>query len=112
MTESLSQLQSILLVEDSEDDFEATSRAFKKVNLRNPVVWCRSGQDALDCLNHQGAYKSARNGGQLGLILLDLNMPGMDGRQTLQAIKQDDSLRQIPVIILTTSADERDIKNC
>jgi two-component system response regulator len=103
--------QPILLVEDSEDDFEATSRAFKKVNLRNPVVWCQSGPAALDYLRHEGAHKDA-GGEPPGLILLDLNMPGMDGRQTLKIIKQDVALKRIPVIILTTSGDERDVKTC
>jgi two-component system response regulator len=112
MSETLSRSQSILLVEDSEDDFEATNRAFKKVNLRNPVVWCRSGRDALDYLKQEGTYKIADSGSRPGLILLDLNMPGMDGRKTLQNIKQDEALKRIPVIILTTSADERDIKSC
>jgi two-component system response regulator len=112
MTEPLSHSQSILLVEDSEDDYEATARAFKKVNLRNPVVWSRSGRDALDRLKGLGAYRDAHNGAHPGLILLDLNMPGLDGRKTLQLIKQDDALKRIPVIVLTTSADERDIQNC
>jgi two-component system response regulator len=104
--------QSILLVEDNQDDYEATCRAFKKANLSNPIVWCKSGRDALDCLKQEGAYTAARSGSRPGLVLLDLNMPGMDGRKTLEAIKQDDTLKQIPVIILTTSADERDIQAC
>jgi two-component system, response regulator len=112
MSEPLSQSQSILLVEDSQDDYEATIRAFKKVNLRNPVVWCRSGRDALDYLKQEGAYKDPSKGSHPGLVLLDLNMPGLDGRKTLQIIKQDGALKWIPVIILTTSADERDIQNC
>lgn len=104
--------QPILLVEDSEDDFEATCRAFQKVNLRNPVVWCRSGQDALAYMRNEGAYKDASNALSPGLVLLDLNMPGMDGRKTLKAIKQDETLKRIPVIILTTSSDERDVETC
>src|ERR1700744_3763739 len=112
MTDALIQSQSILLVEDNQDDYEATSRAFKKANLRNPIVWCKSGQDALTFLKQEGARKHADNDLRPGLILLDLNMPGMDGRKTLGVIKQDESLKQIPVIILTTSADERDIQSC
>jgi two-component system, response regulator len=112
MNEPLNPSQCILLVEDNQDDFEATSRAFRKANLRNPIVWCKSGRDALDFLKQQGAYKQAINGSRPGLVLLDLNMPGMDGRKTLELIKQDDKLKQIPVIILTTSADERDIDAC
>ena len=60
----------------------------------------------------QGAYKDEPKGARPGLVLLDLNMPGMDGRKTLEVIKQDDTLKQIPVIILTTSSDERDIQAC
>ena len=87
-------------------------RAFKKANLCNPIVWCKSGRDALDFLKQEGAHKDASNSSRPGLVLLDLNMPGMDGRKTLEVIKQDDTLKQIPVIILTTSADERDIEAC
>ena len=112
MRPQVNQSQSILLVEDNQDDYEATCRAFKKANLSNPIVWCKSGRDALDCLKQEGAYKDAGNGSRPGLVLLDLNMPGMDGRRTLQVIKQDEELKQIPVIILTTSADERDIRAC
>lgn len=103
--------QLILLVEDSEDDYEATTRAFKRANLHNPIVWCKSGQEALDFLRHEGAYEG-KNDERPGLIMLDLNMPGMDGRKTLQLIKEDAELKCTPVIILTTSADERDIDSC
>lgn len=103
--------QSILIVEDSEDDFEATTRAFKKANLHNPVVWCKSGGDAMDFLRHEGTY-ATKTPERPGLILLDLNMPGIDGRKTLQLIKEDDDLKSMPVIILTTSADQRDIEAC
>jgi two-component system response regulator len=112
MQEPSSQSQSILLVEDNQDDYEATCRAFNKANLHNPIVWCKSGRDALDYLRQEGAYKDSRRISRLGLVLLDLNMPGMDGRKTLEAIKQDDALKRTPVIILTTSADERDIQAC
>ena len=112
MREPLTQAQPILLVEDNEDDYEATSRAFKKANLSNPIVWCKSGRDALDFLKREGAHKDASKGLRPGLVLLDLNMPGMDGRKTLEVIKNDDTLKRIPVIILTTSADERDIDAC
>lgn len=103
--------QTILLVEDSEDDYEATIRAFKKANLHNPVTWCQSGRDALDYLKHEGAYAGAKPE-RPGLVLLDLNMPGIDGRKTLQMIKEDERLKRIPVIILTTSSDERDVEAC
>lgn len=103
--------QSILMVEDSEDDYEATIRAFKKVNLQNPIFWCKSGRDALNFLKHEGSYKDSKVE-KPGLILLDLNMPGVDGRKFLQLAKDDVSLKSIPVIILTTSDDERDVTAC
>jgi two-component system response regulator len=112
MNTQLTKSQSILLVEDNQDDYEATSRAFKKANLCNPIVWCKSGREALDYLRQQGAYKDERKDARPGLVLLDLNMPGMDGRKTLEVIKKDEMLKQIPVIILTTSSDERDIQAC
>lgn len=107
--------QPILLVEDSEDDFESTIRAFKKANLYNPVHWCKSGREALDFLQHEGEYKDGvaqARAERPGLILLDLNMPGLDGRKTLQLIKENVQLKRIPVVILTTSSDERDVEAC
>ena len=96
--------QPILIVEDSEDDFDATKRAFSKANLRNPIEHVVSGEEALAYL---GSGKA-----RPGIILLDLNMPGLDGRQTLRLIKENHDLRQIPVVVLTTSDDERDVTAC
>lgn len=106
-----SHLPTILLVEDNIDDYTATMRSFEKAHLNNPVHWCKSGKSALEYLNHEGEYASSTPISP-GLILLDLNMPGIDGRQTLSSIKENEKLRKIPVIILTTSADERDIAQC
>lgn len=103
--------QAILLVEDSEDDYESTIRAFQKANLHNTVYWCKSGKETLDFLNREGEFKDT-NHARPGMILLDLNMPGMDGRRTLQLIKESPELRSIPVIILTTSGDQRDVDRC
>jgi len=105
-------VQPILLVEDSADDYEATLRAFKKANLHNPVVWCSSGREAIDFLKGEGAFKGNTDKEKPGLVLLDLNMPGLDGRKTLQLIKENDKLKRIPIIILTTSSDERDVEVC
>ncbi len=112
MSRHSKQAQLILIIEDSEDDYEATIRAFKKTNLHNPVFWCKSGQEAVEFLKHSGTYSDRTDIVRPGLILLDLNMPGLDGRKTLQLIKENPSLKQIPVIILTTSNDERDIEAC
>ena len=97
--------QPILIVEDSEDDFEATQRAFAKANFRNPIKHAVCGEDAV-------AYLRSANTTKPGLILLDLNMPGLDGRKTLQLIKATEATKNIPVIVLTTSNDERDIHDC
>ncbi len=109
---NLPSLPSILLIEDNYDDFEATSRSFKKVNFLNALVWCPTAQDGLDYLRRVGKYANEGPAERPGLVLLDLNMPGMDGRIALRTLKADPELRSIPVIILTTSADERDIEQC
>jgi len=97
--------QPILVVDDSEDDFYATERALAKANLYNPIAHAASGESALEWLESKATAKP-------GLILLDLNMPGIDGRKTLEIIKRNSSLKTIPVVILTTSDDERDVEAC
>jgi CheY-like chemotaxis protein len=104
--------QSILLVEDSPEDYEVTVRAFRKANLVNPVFRCQDGEEALDYLFQRGRYADTEQTPRPGLILLDLNLPGTDGREVLARIKSDAQLRTIPVIVLTTSTDERDIEGC
>jgi CheY-like chemotaxis protein len=104
--------QPILLVEDSPEDFEATLRAFKRSGLKNPIFRCEDGDDALDFLYHRGRYTDLEQAPRPGVILLDLNLPGTDGREVLTEIKKDDSLKHIPVIVLTTSNDNRDVESC
>jgi two-component system, response regulator len=104
--------QPILLVEDSPEDLEATLRAFRKSNLGNPIHHCPDGEAALDYLYRRGIYASEEASPRPAIILLDLNLPGTDGREVLAEIKQDAALKSIPVIVLTTSSDERDINSC
>jgi CheY-like chemotaxis protein len=104
-------LPSILLVEDNVDDYDATVRSFKAAHLDNPIQWCKSGQDALNYLKREGKYAGVP-ATRPALILLDLNMPGIDGRKMLSILKQDPALRKIPVLVLTTSSDEKDIEQC
>lgn len=101
--------QPILLVEDSPEDFETTERAFRKSGLKNPIIRCSDGDEALELLFRRGRFADAP---RPGVILLDLNLPGTDGREVLAEIKADPSLRQIPVIVLTTSNDDRDVQAC
>jgi CheY-like chemotaxis protein len=104
--------QTILLVEDSPEDYEVTLRAFRKANLLNPVHRCCDGEEALAYLYRRGRYADPDAAPRPGLILLDLNLPGTDGREVLAEIKNDPLLRAIPVVVLTTSLDERDIEGC
>jgi chemotaxis family two-component system response regulator Rcp1 len=94
----------ILLVEDNPNDIEITRRALAKGQVKNELTVARDGQEAIDLLFGQP------DGGSLpGLILLDLNLPKIDGREVLSRIKSDPELRRIPVIVLTTSTREEDV---
>ncbi|HEX3531343.1 MAG TPA: response regulator [Thermoanaerobaculia bacterium] len=104
--------QPILLVEDSPEDYEATVRAFKRSGLKNPIYRCEDGENALDFLHRRGPYADPERSPRPGVILLDLNLPGTDGREVLTEIKRDEQLKQIPVIVLTTSNDARDVESC
>jgi CheY-like chemotaxis protein len=99
----------LLIVEDSPEDYEATVRVLRRSGLRNPIYHCGDGEEALDYLYRRGRYVDAAASPRPGLILLDLNLPGTDGREVLEAVKGDEGLRYIPVVVLTTSGDERDI---
>lgn len=101
----------ILIVEDSPEDYETMLRAFKKAGLCNPTWHCEDGDDALDYLYRRGAY-AAESATRPALILLDLNLPGTSGREVLETIKSEPSLRSIPVVVLTTSRDPMDIAKC
>ncbi|HSN88528.1 MAG TPA: response regulator [Thermoanaerobaculia bacterium] len=101
-----------MLVEDSPEDFETAERAFRKSGLRNPIVRCADGDEALDYLFRRGQYAAPERSPRPGVILLDLNLPGTDGREVLTEIKADPLLKQIPVVVLTSSRDERDVDAC
>ena len=96
----------ILLVEDNLADVRLTAEALKEGNMGSRLNVCRNGIEAMAFLKHEGEYSEAP---RPDLILLDLNLPRMDGRDVLTEIKSDDSLGRIPVVILTTSLSEDDI---
>lgn len=98
----------ILLVEDSPLDAELTLRALKDGKLANTVVWVKDGQDALDYLFHEGSYAES-NSTLPQLVLLDLKMPRVSGIEVLKIIKSDERTRRIPVVIMTSSQEEKDI---
>ena len=98
----------LLLVEDSSLDAELTLRALKAGGLANKLLWVKDGQEALDFLFRQGQYAS-RSESVPRLVLLDLKMPRVDGIEVLKAIKADDKTRRIPVVVMTSSQEERDV---
>jgi len=98
----------ILLIEDNLRDIELTLRAFEKNNIKNQVVIARDGEEALDYLFGTGAYENRDTSDLPHLILLDLKLPKVDGLEVLQAIRTDERTRLLPVVILTTSNEQRD----
>jgi len=98
----------ILMAEDDPDDRMLTEDALEENRLANDLRFVENGEELLDYLYHRGQYNKI-NAPRPGLILLDLNMPKMDGREALKVIKSDASLKRIPVVVLTTSKAEEDI---
>ena len=100
---------SILIVEDSDDDFIAITRVFKQASLLNQVQRCNTGIQALDYLLKRGEFSDTDAVQKPDLILLDLNLPGTDGHEVLRVVKSDTQLRKTPVIVLTGSYERKDI---
>jgi CheY-like chemotaxis protein len=98
----------ILMADDDEDDRELARDALAESRVLNDLHAVNDGAELLDYVRHEGSY-TAENAPRPDLILLDLNMPKVDGREALEALKDDPKLRSIPVVILTTSRAEEDI---
>lgn len=98
----------ILMADDDPDDRQLAADALSEARLMNPLVFVEDGEELLEFLRGDGRYADTPTL-RPAVILLDLNMPRMDGREALERIKADASLRQIPVVVLTTSAEEQDI---
>lgn len=99
----------ILLADDDPDDREMTRKALQKNRLANDFYTVADGVELMDFLYHRGRYAPPALSPAPGLILLDLNMPKMDGREALAEIKADSTLRRIPVVVITTSQAEEDV---
>jgi two-component system response regulator len=99
----------ILLVEDNADDEELTLRALAKSNIMNRVVVARDGAEALDYLFTRGAYASRPASETPQVVLLDLKLPKVDGLEVLRQLRGDARTRRLPVVILTSSAEEQDV---
>ncbi len=102
----------LLVVEDSDTDFVVLKRFLEKLSFTNPVYRCYDGDDALNYLFNEGKYQDDSTYPRPSLILLDLNLPGTDGKEVLAEIKSNDTLKTIPVVIFTTSSNPDDINKC
>jgi chemotaxis family two-component system response regulator Rcp1 len=105
MTDGRSPIE-ILLVEDNPGDERLTREALKEGKVYHKLHWAKDGVEAMDFLYHRGKWRDAP---RPDIILLDLNLPKKDGREVLQDIKNDDTLKRIPVVVLTTSKAEEDV---
>jgi two-component system response regulator len=103
--------QTILLVEDNNDDAELTARAFNHAKVKNPLVRARDGLEALDYLFGRGTYSGRDIRDLPAVTLLDINMPRISGIDVLKAIRADDRTKYLPVVILTSSNEDKDRLN-
>src|ERR1700694_5432772 len=108
MSAVIAELKRIVLAEDNPNDVELTLAALSEINLANEVVVVRDGAEALDYLYRRNAYAD-RSPGSPAVLLLDLKMPKIDGLDVLRAIKADDALKTIPVVMLTSSREEQNL---
>jgi CheY-like chemotaxis protein len=112
VTERTQTTPSILLVEDSDEDYLAFTRALRDMAVTVSLPRCTRGEEALDYLYRRGRFAGPAQAPRPALVLLDLNLPGLDGRELLTLIKGDEHLKSIPVVIVTTSHNPRDIEWC
>ena len=101
----------ILLVEDNPEDVEITLRAFRKYYMANKIHVVRDGEEALECLFSTGRYAERSVCSNTRLILLDLKLPKVDGIEVLQRCKSDPRTKNVPVVVLTSSREERDLSD-
>jgi CheY-like chemotaxis protein len=105
----MNELRSILLAEDNPKDVELTLEALSEHNLANQVTVVKDGVEAMEYLHCEGKYR-LRNAGNPAVVLLDIKMPRMDGIEVLKAIRTDPALKMLPVVMLTSSREEPDLK--
>jgi CheY-like chemotaxis protein len=101
----------ILVVEDNDEDFDMLQMTFRSTAIPNPLYRCSEGEEALDFLHQTGRYADVEAAPRPGLILLDLNLAGLDGRQVLEHLKGDVYLQSIPVIVFSTSDNPKDVQS-
>jgi DNA-binding response OmpR family regulator len=108
LMESMNKLGRILLVEDDPKDVELTLTALEEYNLANEVIVARDGEEALEYLYSRGKFKT-RSSGNPAVMLLDLKLPKVDGLEVLKQVKSEEKLRMIPIVVLTSSKEEKDM---
>jgi CheY-like chemotaxis protein len=101
----------ILLVDDDPGHTRLIEKNLRRANIKNEIVFATNGQEALDYLFREGPYIANKHTQHM-LVMLDLNMPVLDGYQVLERMKKDDRTRRIPVVVLTTTDDPREVKKC
>jgi CheY-like chemotaxis protein len=104
----------LLVVEDSNEDFRMLQRLMRRMAVQNPIHRCTNGDEVLEFLYQQksDALRNSKVALRPSVILLDLNLPGIDGRDILERLKQDKSFREIPIVVFTTSSNPKDIELC
>jgi CheY-like chemotaxis protein len=102
----------LLIVEDSDEDFVTLQHLMRRLSVESPLYRCVDGDEVFDFLYREGNYQNPETAPRPSVILLDLNLPGTDGRDVLEQVKQDKDLREIPIVVFTTSANPRDIEFC
>src|SRR5215813_2725342 len=105
-------LRPILVLEDNDEDFETLVRLMHKQGLENPVFRCLDGQELLHFLYRRGVYADPKTAPCPVLLLLDLNVPGTDGREVLKILKKDPQLKVLPIAVVSTSNNPKDIADC
>ncbi len=104
----------LLVVEDSNEDFRMLQRLMRHMSVQNPIHRCTNGDEVLEFLYQLGseALRNSKVALRPSVILLDLNLPGIDGRDILDRLKQDKSFKEIPIVVFTTSSNPKDIELC
>jgi CheY-like chemotaxis protein len=106
------QFDPLLIAEDSDEDFEVLQLLMQQMAVQNPIYRCTNGDKVLDFLYQDGDYNSAEFAPRPSVILLDLNLPGTDGRDVLEQLKQDQKFKEIPIVVFTTSSNPKDVEFC
>jgi CheY-like chemotaxis protein len=102
----------LLVVEDSNEDFKMLQRLMRRLAVQNPIFRCTNGDEVLEFLQQKGDYNSPEVAPRPSVILLDLNLPGIDGRDVLERVKKDKKLKEIPIVVFTTSSSPKDVELC